>query len=75
MGGVPESDARRNAQRGRLADGLVGLSLAVFAAGTLRAIYLVLLGEGVDRVASVGRLAAVALAAGVVLLWRLSRPA
>lgn len=54
-------------------DGLGWLGVAIFTAGTLRAVYVAFFGEGLDQVASVGRVMAVGLAAGAVVLWRMAR--
>ena len=73
MGASPESDGRRDAGRRLVLDGLGWLGVAVFTAGTLRAVYVAFLGESLDQVASIGRVMAVGLAAGAVVLWRMAR--
>ena len=63
----------RGIQPGVLFDAVRWVSLAVFTAGTIRAVYWTVLGDGMEQSASLGRLIAVVLIAGVVMLWDLSR--
>ena len=65
----------RGTQSRFLFDALRWVSLAVFTAGTIRAVYLTVFGHGMEQSASLGRLIAVVLLAGVVILWDLSRRA